>query len=556
MPYPPTVQGFSGIPQQVRLTLEQNQGEQLLLAETAGAATMSLTTQPNQAGMATTGAHLHVYIIGNPGSGNVIITGTNVAGSPLTSQTYHLAAAPQNAQGFVEFTTTEAFLTVSASGLALSAGLLPCQVMVFASPAGKYLIPCEADAEEHIGRFSPSDRRGILWKDFRVQQTHRWATLDKLDQSVYADQLWLLYMLITSNPTVTTVPAAPPTLLAATTKASTMTLTSAPSSPGMFLIFALTGNSATGTITLSGKDNYGNTVSETVPVAANNNTVYSTKRYSALTSPGANQFTTTGLSVGATIAVTGVFAWTYTGTWDGLTNTAKSTATIELFDGVQGVVMPFCYLSEGTFSWEKEKELTFSGKGEAQDFLIVGDPNPVSNYPSGTNPFATLAQPTAMPWPGFPAQFWVDALPGTPFTTQDGSFISLKIAISTGLKGFYSGDGMQRWSAMTYGGEPSVDLDAVAIYQNYGNYRTFFEQNNKFALGVQFQGTLLGSYGSSTYYEGIKFTFPVKVESAKSDRGKDPVEVTYKYITEYSLTELGYAFQMSMTSQIPPTYTS
>ena len=36
--------------------------------------------------------------------------------------------------------------------------------------------------------------------------------------------------------------------------------------------------------------------------------------------PGTDQFTTTGLTGSATIAVTAVFAWTFTWTFDGLTN--------------------------------------------------------------------------------------------------------------------------------------------------------------------------------------------------------------------------------------------
>lgn len=557
MPYPPVVQGYTGLTQQTRLTIEQNPGEQLLLAQTPGASTMSLTTQPNTVGMATTGAHLHFIIIGNTGAGNITIAGTNPSGGALNSQTYHVGLAPLNAQGFTEFCTSEAFATVNASGITLSSGLTTngCQVLVFGAPAGKFLVPCETDAEEHIGKFNPADRRGILAKDFRIQQTHKWATLDKLDCSVYPDQLWMLYMLLTSNPTITTVPASPPTLLAATTKASTMSLTTAPTVPGMFFIFALTGNSATGTIVLSGTDIFGNSISETISVGANNNTVYSTKRYSALTSPGSNQFTTTGLSTGATLAVTGVYAWTYTGTWDGINNTTKSTATIELFDGVQGVVLPFAHLEEGTFSWEKEKEITFSGKGQAQDFLIVGDPNPTGNYPSGTNPFATLTQPTAMPMAGFPAQFWLDALPGTPFTTQDGELLSLKIMLGTGLKGFYVGDGMQRWSNLTYGGEPDVTLDATIVYQSYQKYLQYFKPNAKFALGVRFQGNLLGTIASTTYFENIQFTFPVKIDTFKPDRGKDPVEATLKLMNEYDFSSLGFLYQMSMTAQVPPTYT-
>lgn len=555
MPAPPNVTGYTALTQQCRLAIENTPGEQLLLAQTAGAATMSLTTQPNLAGMATTGAHLHLYVIGNPGAGTVTIAGTNPAGGSITSQTYHLNAAPLNAQGYSEICTSEVFATVNASGITMSAGLLPCQVIVFGAIAGKFLIPIEVDAYEEVAKFSPVDKRGILYPVFRVQQIHKWATLSKLDASLYPDSLWLLYMLVTNNPTVTTVPASPASLLAATTKAATMTLTTPPTTPGMFLIFTPGGNSATGTIVLSGNDIYGNAyaTSETINVGANNNVVYSQRRYSSLAS---NQFTTTGLSVGATLAVTGVYAWTYTGTWDGITNLSKATATLELYDGVQGIVMPYTFLSDGTITWEKEKEILFAGKGEAQDFLIVGDPNPSGSYPSGTNPFATLSQPTTMPLPAWSSTFWIDALPGgTPFTTQDGSIIQMKIGLNTGLKAFFVGDGMQRWSDTTYGGEPHVDLEATLVYQNYKLYEQYFKPNNKFVLGVTFNGTLLGSISPTTYFENVQFTFPVRIDTLQVNRGKDPVEVSMKFFTEYAF-DLGYAFRMSMTAQVPPTYTS
>jgi len=115
---------------------------------------------------------------------------------------------------------------------------------------------------------------------------------------------------------------------------------------------------------------------------------------------------------------------------------------------------------------------------------------------------------------------------------------------------------MQRWSNITYGGEPDVTLDCTMVYQNWGYYEQYFKQNNKFALGVRFQGSFLGSLGATSYFETIQFVFPVRIDSLKVDNSKDPVEATLKLMNEYDFLSLGYAFQMSMTAQIPPTYTS
>lgn len=556
MPTPPAVTGYSGLTQQVRLCIENTPGEQVLLPQAAGAATFGLNVQPNAAGALTTGMQLHVYVIGNSGSGTMTFAGTAPGtGNAVNSITYHINAAPLNAQGYSEFTTQEVFATITAStGITMSAGMLPCQVMIYGSPAGKYLVPISADGEEKIGKFAPTDKRGILFKNIRVVQTVKGATLDKFDCVLYPDSLWMLYMLVNNNPVVTTVPATPTALLSALTKATTMTLTGTIAPPGEFFIFTLAANSVAGTITLSGKDIYGNAQSEVITVGANNNTVYSTKRYSSLTVPGSNQFATTGLSAAATIAVTGVYAWTYTCTWDGLTNLTTSTASLEIFDGVMGVKLPMTMFTDGVFDWQKEKEVLFTAKGEAQDYLVIGDPNPTT-YPSGTNPFGTLAQPTSQPVVAWPGSFYIDALPGgTPLTTQDGSMLTFKATITTGLKPFYVGDGMQRWSDFTRATEPDFTIDATLVFQSYQYYLQYFKPNAKLACGATFQGGLLGNIASVSYYENMTWTFPAKVDTFKPDMSKNPVEGILKLMAEYAF-DLGYGYKVSMTCQLPPTYT-
>jgi hypothetical protein len=560
MPVPPTVTGYTGLTQQARLILESTPGEQLLLPQTPGAATMSLTTQPSAAFSTLTGCHLHFFVIGNTGAGTIAIAGTApVTGNAVNSKTYHLNAAPQNSQGYSEFTTSEVFATVNASGIALTS-LTPCQVIIFASPAAKILLPIVADAEEKIAKFSPQDKRGILFKNLRVVQLTKGVAVDKLDASLYPGSLWVPYMAIGNAPVITTAPTSPVSLLAATTKAATMTLTTglATVPPGMFLIFTLAANSVAGTIVLSGLDNFGNPASETITVPASNGAVYSTKRYSALTVPSANQFTTTGLSAAATIAVGAVFAWTYTWTFDGINNLTPFSGCFEIYDGVDGYKLPYTILADASFDWQKEKEVLFAGKGMAQDLLVVGDPNPttLANYLSGANPFATLAQPTDMPVVSWPGSFYIDLGSGTPFTTQDGSFETFKLALATGRKFFFSGDGLQRASNATWESEPDFALDATIVFQNYQYYVNYFKQNTPLIFAATFQGNLLGSSGSTTYYEQWQWTLPCKVDTFKRDMSKSPVEGVLKLLSEYNFSNLGYAYKLAVTAQIPPTYTS
>src|SRR5271165_856203 len=176
----PGVIGYTGLSQQLRLVLEINgSGEQVLMPLTTGASTMSLITQPNTLSR-TTGMHLHFFVIGNGTSGSIGIVGTNATGGAQTSITYHVPIAPQNGQGYSEFTTTETWGTVTASSITLTT-LTPCQIIVMGSYGGKFLIPITADAEEKITKFSPQDKRGILFKNFRVTQLTKGADVSKLD---------------------------------------------------------------------------------------------------------------------------------------------------------------------------------------------------------------------------------------------------------------------------------------------------------------------------------------------------------------------------------------
>lgn len=559
MPAPPAVVGQTSLTQAARIVLENAAyaaGEVLLLAQTAGAATMSLTTQPNVPSP-TTGMHLHVYIIGNTGAGTVGIVGTApVTGNAVTSQTYHVNAAPQQAQGYSEFTTKEVFATVNASAITLTS-LTPCTVMIFGSYAAKYLLPITVDPEEKITHHAPQDKRGILFKNLRVVQLLKEVLINKFDCDLYPDSLWAWYMAISNTPgTITTVPATPTVLLASTAIAVSMTLTTPPVAPGEFLIFAITSNTASGTIVINGTDPYGNAYgsSETVTFTnAATQTVYSARRYSVVNTGGANKFTTTG-GTGSSIAVTGVYAWTYPFTWDGINNITPYSGCLEIFNGVMGIKIPGFILTDLAIDWAKEKEILVAAKGQGQDYLVVGDPNPTT-YPSGTNPFATLTQPTSLPYVSWPASFYIDTGSGTTFTTQDGSFLKYKFQITTGRKWNYAGDGMQRASYVTWDSWPDYSIDADIVFQNYAYYVGYFKQNTPLLLGTTLQGSLLGSIGTSVYYEQIQITQPARVDTFKPDQSTNPVEGKLKLMSCYDFQNTGIAYKVAITCQQPPVYT-
>lgn len=555
MPILTGVQGYTSLTQQTRLALEtgSSPGESLLLAQTTIASTMSLTTQPNTISP-TTGMHLHCYIIGNTTIGTVVFTGTGPSGS-LTSITYHVPIAPQNAQGYTEFTTKEAFLTVTASNI-VTTGMTGGQLLIFGSFAGKFLLPISLDKEEKITHHSPQDKRGILFKNFRVVQLTKIADIAKLDSDLYPDSLWAYYMSIGNTPVVTTVPTSSTSLLTSTAISASMTLSSAPTAPGQFLIFTITGNTAPGTIVVGGTDPNGlvYTSNETINfTSAASQTVYSQRRYSVVNNGGTNKFATTG-GTSSSIAVGGVYAYTYTWTYDGLTNIIPYSACIEAYDGVEGIVLPGTILTDMTLDWQKEKEILLQTKGEAQDFCIVGDPTSTS---VGTNPFSTIAQPTSLPVVSWPASFYIDlGASGTPFTSQDGTILTFKLQIMTGRKWKHAGDGQQRPSFVTWDSEPDWALDAEIVYPNYQNYVNYFKSNTPLIMATTFQGNFLGNISSTNYYEQVQITLPAKIDTFKVDQTKNPVTGTLKLMSEYSLANLGYAYKVAVTAQQAPTYTS
>ncbi len=554
MPVITGVQGYTSLTQQTRLALETGAapGESLLLALTTVAGTMSLTTQPNTIS-ATTGMHLHGYVIGATTSGTIAFVGTGPGGA-VNSITYHIPVSPQNNQGFTEFTTKEAFLTVTASNITTT-GMTGAQIMIFGSFAGKYLLPISIDKEEKITHHAPQDKRGILFKNLRVVQLTKAVDVAKLDSDLYPDSLWAYYMSIGNTPTVTTVPAAPTSLMASTAIASPMTLTTPPSSPGQFLVFTITTNTASGTIVVGGTDQYGNAYasSETITfTSAASQTVYSSRRYSVVNTGGSNQFTTTG-GTSAHIAVGGVYAWQYAWTYDGINNITPYSACIEAYDGVMGIVLPGVVLSDVTVDWQKEKEVVLQCKGTGQDFLIVGDPSSTS---FGTNPFASISQPTSLPYTSWPASFYVDAGTGTPLTTQDGSLLTFKLNIMTGRKWIYSGDGQQRPSFVTWDSEPDFTIDAEIVDIGYANYLTYFKPNVPLILGASMQGTWLGNISNTNYYEQVQVIAPVKADSWKFDQTKNPVSGTVKLMANYDFQNLGYGYKLICIAQVPPTYTS
>ena len=420
-------------------------------------------------------------------------------------------------------------------------------------------MPVDIGAEDKLPLFSPADKRGLGVKNVRLVQLDKTVPIDKFDSALYPSaDLFAGYTMVSNNPTITTVPASATVLLASTAFSGTpLSLSSQPKYPAQRLILVVTGcgSQAAGTITLTGLDNYGNVATEVISTPANaaaNQTYYSANRYSAINASAV--VASAALSGGTgSVAINGAYAWNYVFTCDGV-NLGLNSMALEWYTGADGIVIPYFIVQDGSFDWQKDKEMKLTGKGEAQDFLTVG--LILANFiNSGGNPFATLTQPIDLPIVSWPGKFWIDPLEGgTPGTTSYGDMLTFKLNIKTGQKLYHTGDGLQTSSRLTH--DPiEVDFDATIDFQNELEYNQFL-QVGKRAVVAQFIGDWIGQTGANVpIYEYMQFTLPAKYETYKRDTSKDKVEADLKGLVEYSFT-LGYLYTLTIQSVLAPTYTS
>lgn len=528
-------------------------GRQLLLAATAVAATLSLTTQPSGG----QGMHLCVVVQGNLTTGTVAIAGTAVGGGSINETSYTFVQAPQSNLGYQVWTTKQAFNTVSASGVTTTS-LNNATIAIYGIYAGKYLVPVDMDSEDKLPLYSPNDKRGLAVKNVRLVQLDKTVGIDKFDSSMYPSaDLWFGYAFVSNNPTITTVPASPTVLLASTAFASTMSLTTQPKYPAQRLVLVVTGcgSQAAGTITLTGLDQNGLAATEVINTPANaaaNKTYYTANRYSAINASAI--VCSSALSGGTgSLAVSGVFAWNYLFTCDGI-NLGLSSLALEWYTGADGIVIPYGIMQDASIDWQKDKEMKLTAKGEAQDFLPVGNILATSINANG-NPFATMTQPIDLPVVSWPGVFWIDPLEGgTPGTTVYNDMQTLKFNLKTGQKLYHTGDGLQVASRLTH--DPiEADFDLTVDFQNEAEYIQFL-QAGKRALVAQFIGDWIGqSAGNLPIYEFWQLVLPAKYETYKRDTSKDHVEAAIKGLIEYDFS-LGYYYTLQIQSVLAPTYTS
>src|SRR6185503_144235 len=239
-------------------------------------------------------------------------------------------------------------------------------------------------------------------------------------------------------------------------------LTTQPSTPGMFLLFAFTGTSTAGTVAISGTDINGNAQSETVTIpASQSGTYYSSLCYKSVSASG---LTVTGLTSGS-MTVTGVYGWKYVF----LPGDVVYSASIEMYTGVDSFSLPRVMLDEASFDFAMDKELALSTKGIMQDRIVIGDRT--ASY-LNTNRVTALGQPGDIPMVGWQSLVYIDTSSGAAPTTTFGDVLSGKITLKSPQKPNWTATNSQNYNRVNRGQretevEAKLDLTNVLQLEQY-----------------------------------------------------------------------------------------
>lgn len=514
----------------------------------AVSASFSLTTQPS----GSTGMRLLILVQGNTATGTVSVAGLNVAGGSIneTTPTIQLPPAGQNSTVTeFEYVTTNVFASVNSNGVTTT-GLTNGVITIYGIQAAKYLVPCLADIEKDFKYFTPKEARGLLDEETSMQQLVIDGKISKIDQALYPeDSLFLAYMGISNNPTIATIPASPTSLKASSAiSGGPFSLTSQPSPPGMVLILTVTSSTATGTIAITGTNQYGVAVSETITAAAGgsngNGTYYSANVYSAVNASGVSF---TGLT-GGSCAITGVYGWQYTFVPDG---NALYSAAFEWYTGTDSTANPWGFLDEIDIDFSVEKETKVALKGGMQDKLPIGDR---TTNPLSASRVTALGQPLDLPAIGWQTAVYIDAMSGTPGTTAYSSVIDGKVSIKVPQQPVYTATQTQRYARL-YRKQRTAMLSAAIDFVSLDQYEAF-RKNIQQYINFQFFGSYIGSTGGVVYNKSWSFIFPAQYAKFKVDASKlENVTADIEAKGIYSASA-GYSHKLVVINQQPPVYTA
>ena len=520
-------------------------GEQALLSATAVAASLSLANQPNYL------SRLYISVWGNTTIGTVSLAGKDLNGNALTETIPPTGSIPVPSSGSAEgqssqvddyeYVSVNVYASINASGVTttgLTGGII--EIWGITGDVTGYALPAVLDAEKKIGQKSPNESRGLIDLHTRILQTTVIADISKIEQDFYPSQIWPLAMAVASDPALSTVPSSPTVLLASTLVTALSTLTTQPTAPGMILQFIVTGASAKGSVTVTGTIN--GVAGQQEVVAMTGNGTYNTLNVFSAVSAVAGSGLTSG-----SVAINGYYIEVFDFKADA---SSLYTAVAEWFTGTDSRVYPLIAASEVSLDGKVDDEVKWSMKAEAQDELPIGDR---TTNPLNTSRITSLSEPTEIAMSGWQVFVYVDAISGTPGTTQFYDLLEYKLTMKPNLMLKRTATNRQQpnrvWrKKREFTLEGTVDLTNIAEKEQ-------FRQGQRRWWYFLFQGPYVGMSGGSPVYEQWVFYLPVVYETWKDDAGPDKEAVTGKFTArcEYN-SAAGYAFRCTVQAQQSPGY--
>lgn len=286
----------------------------------------------------------------------------------------------------------------------------------------------------------------------------------KLAAAIYADDMaWYGRMLVSGSPIITTLPATPIALLAATAIAATMSLTTQPTAAGSdgaaARILAVTLSNAVAqstavSVTITGTSVTGAALSETLSftsgtttpskvgggAGATSVTLYTRNYFKSVNASG---IACSSQPSGDLVAVAGINAFLWQFNPDMATSTLYS-ATCEYDDGTSAWQLPGTVLGKGSFDWQAGKSFKFDADLETQKKIALagsaGSINP-SALAGDRNALQSLSDNIAPAIASALGNFYADPLGATPGTTAvSGRLVDLKFSIDNNVKLGKAGD--------------------------------------------------------------------------------------------------------------------
>ena len=529
-----------------------NSGLYSLLSPTAvSALPVSLTN--SLPASAPYGWRLLIRVWAHTATGTITVAGTAPFTAAVVSETTTTLPLAEKPGDYIDYVTTNVYATVNASGVTLGGGLTNGQVVIYGMQAcftGR-MTPGEMKLMMKFGEHSPTEQRGVFEEDFhllRLKAEPEWEYASDL----YDDRnLFLFFGFYNSaaNLTVASIPASPTSLLVATAAATSgsASLTTQPTAPGYILIVTIAGGPATAaTVTVTGVNEYGESYSEViVPSTKSNGTWYSEGRFSSVNASGVAWGAFGGV---ATVAVSGVFGYSYTGSAD-QTGPGLSTFCIEQWDSEASLAAPYAVVDEVTLEFGMDKEFKVSGKGPCQYVFPVGD------LTSSANQITAFAQPQDVPDTGWRAIAFIDPIGNAFGTTLSADVIDGKITVKVNQAPRWTSAWNPPWLAWSrmYRKRAKITVDMTLDFTSTVADKEFnqgFMRRQQRRVQIQVRGALLGTSGGTTYYKGFTANLPLRwTQDAERDftTGQESVILKLKGNAYYDIP-LGYSHKFTWYS--------